>query len=57
MTQKMITRILDAHSIEYHVIGGRVFAVEYFTQDGIPLADLVDVTTWSRAQLYDWLGY
>ena len=56
MTEKQITKILDQHSVPYIIQGGRVLAdsMEAFT----PLfSKTVDVTNYTRFQLYSWLGY
>lgn len=57
MSKQFITRILNAHSIENETVGGRVLAVEKYTQNGVPGEDRTDVTDWSFDDLYAWLGY
>lgn len=57
MTIKMLTAILDAHSITYEVTDGRVIADDNYTLDGIGYTEKIDLTDFSMNQLKDWLGY
>lgn len=57
MTIKMLTTILDAHSITYEIIDGRVIADDNYTLNGIGYTDKIDLTEYNMEQLKDWLGY
>ena len=57
MTAKTIERILVDHSIEYTIENGHIIANGYYTKDGKTGCDKVDVTEYTKTQLYDWLGY
>ena len=48
---------LDAHAIDTDVCDGRLFAAEITCIDGVASSNWVDVTDWSRAELFAWLGY
>lgn len=56
MSIKKIAAILEAHSVPYKTENGRIYAdsMEAFT----PLfSQTVDVTEYTKGQLYAWLGY
>ena len=53
----MLTTILDAHSITYEIIDGRVIADDNYTLNGIGYTDKIDLTEYNMEQLKDWLGY
>lgn len=48
-----IREILDAHCILTAFYDGKLFALENAGKD----SRLLDVTNWSKKQIYDWLGY
>lgn len=51
-----IARILDAHGVPYYIAAGRIYADAMLT--GAPLfAEVVDLTDYTRPELYAWLGY
>ena len=51
-----IARILDAHSVPYYIDAGRIYADAMLA--GTPLfAEVVDLTDYTRPELYAWLGY
>ena len=49
--------VIDTHGIETDVRDGRLFAAEVTCIDGVASSKWVDVTDWSRAELFAWLGY
>lgn len=58
MTAETIKRILEDHSIEYMEFEGYIVAFERWTDiKGNNGVNFLDVTGWSRKQLFDWLGY
>lgn len=58
MTAETIKRILEDHSIEYMEFEGYIVAFERWTDTkGNNGVNFLDVTRWSRKQLFDWLGY
>lgn len=58
MAAETIKRILEDHSIEYMEFNGYIVALEYWTgTNGSSGVNFLDVTGWSRKQLFDWLGY
>lgn len=56
MTEKQITTILKLHSVPYMIMDGRIYAdsMEAFTE---LFSKTVDVTNYTKGQLYAWLGY
>lgn len=56
MTIKTITAILDRHSIPYLIQDNRVLADSMIAFTPL-FSETVDVTNYSRDQLYSWLGY
>lgn len=56
MTNSRIQAILDAHGVPNFISAGRIFAdsMGAFTA---PFEDIEDVTDFTRAELYAWLGY
>lgn len=56
MSIKTITAILDRHNVPYLIQDGRILAdsMEAFTQ---LFSETVDVTSYTKNQLYSWLGY
>lgn len=61
MKNEIIKKILEMHSIEYREEAGTIYAIEKGTilKDGQRSAyeEPIDVTGWSKKQLYHWLGY
>ena len=58
MAAETIKRILDDHSIDYMEIEGYIVAFERWADtEGKHGINFIDVTGWSRKQLFDWLGY
>jgi hypothetical protein len=49
--------VIDTHAIETDVRDGRLFAAEVTCKDGVASTVWIDVTDWSRAELFAWLGY
>lgn len=56
MTEKQITRILDQHSVPYMISDGRILADSMIAFTEL-FAETVDVTKYTKSQLYAWLGY
>jgi hypothetical protein len=48
---------LDAHNVAFTFQGDRLMADEVSCVDGVASSVWVDVTDWSRAELFAWLGY
>ena len=50
-----IAKILDLHSVPYFIEGGRIYAdsMEAFA----PTVKYIDMTDYTRSELYAWLGY
>lgn len=48
---------LYTHNIDTDVREGRLYASEVVCKDGVANASWIDVTDWSRAELFAWLGY
>lgn len=58
MAAETIKRILEDHSIDYMEIEGYIVAYERWSDtDGNNGINFIDVTNWTRKQLFDWLGY
>ena len=62
MTNETIIRILEQHSIGHNIASdNRLYAAEEYTErrgsEVIGSTEWIEVTGWSRRQLYDWLGY
>ena len=56
MNPETIKRILNDHGIPYYETNGRIYADSMIS--GTTRFEIVeDVTTWTRSQLYTWLGY
>lgn len=56
MKPDTIKSILDAHGIPYYEENGNIFADSMI--NGTTLFEEVEnVTTWTRYQLFTWLGY
>lgn len=49
--------ILNAHSIESALVDGRLYAEMSYTKDGAAYDEWQDVTNFTKADLYNWLGY
>lgn len=56
MTEKQITNILKQHSIPYLIQGGRILADSMIAFTPL-FTETVDVTNYTKNQLYSWLGY
>ena len=56
MTTTKIQSILDSHGVPNFIAAGRIFAdsMGAFTA---PFEEIEDVTDFTRAELYAWLGY
>ena len=48
-----IRKILDEHCILTTLYNGKLYAYENANKD----SKFIDVTNWSKKQIYDWLGY
>lgn len=61
MTPKQISKILDEHHIGHSVIEDMVLADHWFTfrkgEEVISDVEVVNVTDYTKEQLYIWLGY
>lgn len=53
---KAIAKILDNHSIPYYINGNGIFAdsMNAFTE---LFSEVVNLTNYSKQELYAWLGY
>lgn len=52
---KLVT--LYTHNIDTDVREERLYASEVTCKDGVASSHWIDVTDWSRAELFAWLGY
>ena len=52
-----IRKIMDGHCIPTTYYIGNLYAVESWTENGGANSRLVDVSRWSKKEIYDWLGY
>lgn len=58
MAVETIKQILKDHSVEYIEIKGYIVALEDWNGiDGSSGINFIDMTSWSRKQIFDWLGY
>ena len=58
MTTETIKRILNDHNMEYLEYNGYIMVLEHWTEsNGNSGVNFIDVTGWTRKQLFDWLGY
>lgn len=56
MTNAQIKQILKDHGVPHYERGGNVYADSM--ESGYELFEkVVNVTTWSRTELFNWLGY
>lgn len=56
MTHEQITRILDDHGIPYYTNSGNIYADSMEAGTAL-FENVVNVSAWTRSQLYAWLGY
>ena len=56
MTTATIAAILDDHYIPYAISAGRICADEMISGSA-HMEYTIDVTEWTRSELYSWLGY
>ena len=56
MTIERIKSILDSHGVPNFIAAGRIFAASMcaFTD---PFEEIEDLTDYTRAELFAWLGY
>lgn len=52
-----IAKILDLHYINYNIDNNRIIAEEVYTKDGKLYIDKIDITNYTKRELYNWLGY
>ena len=57
MTITQLTRILTKHGINFTIINNKVIAEDSYTINGVLHTDTLDITSISKEQLFDWLGY
>ena len=57
MSIGMIDKIARLHGVETRVIGNTVAVLETGTINGEPSSRWLDASSWTGAQLYEWLGY
>jgi len=50
-----IAHILDLHSVPYRIEGGRIYADSMIAF--APADETVDMTDFTRSEIYAWLGY
>ena len=56
MTNKVIAKMLDLHSVPYYEEKGHIYADSMISR--LDLWDqVIDLTNYTRRQLLDWLGY
>lgn len=56
MTIKKIAAILEAHNVPYKTENGRIYADSMIAFSPL-FSETVDVTEYTKDQLYAWLGY
>lgn len=56
MKPEIIMKILDAHGVPYFTADGRIYA-DSMLADTKPFEVVEDLTGWTCARLYGWLGY
>ena len=49
-----IAKILESHSIPYRIEGGRIYAD---SMEAFAPTEYIDLTDYTGAELYAWLGY
>ena len=54
MTNEMIEKILNAHYVPYYIADGNIWADEMLAYSD---PSYVNVSGYSKKELYDWLGY
>lgn len=57
MTVEQITKILDNHSINYIISNGNIVADDIFIKKEKTYIEKVNLTNYTKPQLYMWLGY
>lgn len=56
MTIEQIKNILSNHGVPFYVQGGRILADSMIAYTE-PFQEVVDLTDYTRQQLFAWLGY
>ena len=54
MKIERIAKILDLHSVPYYIEGGRIYAD---SMEAFAPVKYIDMTDYTRSELYAWLGY
>lgn len=56
LTISQVAKVLDMHSVPYRIENGRIYAdsMEAYTE---LFAKMIDLTGYTKRQLFDWLGY
>ena len=57
MTLNKISKILSAHCIEHKIVNTRIIAKEIYTCNKKTYENDIDLTDYSKSDLYSWLGY
>ncbi len=52
-----IRKIMDEHGILTMFYMGKLFALEVAVKDGIDCSKTINVTGWTKEEVYNWLGY
>ena len=56
MTAKRIAKILEQLSVPFYEQNGRIYADSMLSGTKL-FEEIIDVTEWTRKELFDWLGY
>lgn len=56
MDNQRIAQILQAHGVPHYTNGGRIYADSMEAYTAL-YSITVDMTGWTAAKLYNWLGY
>jgi len=57
MTLTTLKRHLADHHVTSRTVDGRILALECYTLNREYCADWIDITGWSKNDLFGWLGY
>lgn len=56
MTNAQIKQILKNHSVPHYELNGNIYADSMIGGTAI-FEEVINITTWSREKLFQWLGY
>ena len=57
MKIETIEKILKLHYVNTMWVDNRLYAEEEYSINGVGTSTWIDVTDWTRKEVYDWLGY